>query len=124
MFASIYYGKISKDETERLLEKYGREGSFLARDSETVPGSFCLCVRRDTFVHTYRISQTSGKWAVKAAPAVTPQLFETLDKLIDTYRRAAPSTMAPLLYPLDKTALNNSNQNKGRTGVVPFYQYI
>ncbi|XP_033865014.1 SH2 domain-containing protein 1A-like [Acipenser ruthenus] len=112
MFTSIYYGNISKDETERLLEKYGRDGSFLIRDSETVPGSFCLCVRRDTFVHTYRISQTSGKWAVKAAPAVTSQLFETLDKLIDTYRRAVPSTMAPLLYPLDKTALNNSNQNK------------
>lgn len=42
---SIYYGRIGSDATERLLERFGHDGSFLLRDSETVEGAYCLCVR-------------------------------------------------------------------------------
>lgn len=42
---SIYYGRIGSEATETLLETFGREGSFLLRDSETVQGAYCLCVR-------------------------------------------------------------------------------
>ncbi|XP_023656792.1 SH2 domain-containing protein 1A-like isoform X5 [Paramormyrops kingsleyae] len=66
MFRSIYFGKISKEKTERLLELYGKEGSFLTRDSESERGAYCLCVRRTPFVHTYKISQYHGGWAVKS----------------------------------------------------------
>ncbi|MBN3316098.1 SH21A protein, partial [Atractosteus spatula] len=115
MFRSIYFGKIGKEETEKLLEIYGRDGSFLARDSESVRGAFCLCVRKDNFVHTYRIYKSAGKWAVKTPPTVKPEFFESLDQLIDCYRRVTPDNMVPLLYPLEKTALYDSNQQKDFT---------
>lgn len=41
----IYYGRIGHEATERLLQRFGHDGSFLLRDSETVPGACCLCVR-------------------------------------------------------------------------------
>lgn len=42
---SIYYGRIGSQATERLLAMFGHEGSFLLRDSETLEGAYCLCVR-------------------------------------------------------------------------------
>lgn len=42
---SIYYGGIGSEATERLLERFGHDGSFMLRDSETVQGAYCLCVR-------------------------------------------------------------------------------
>uniref|UniRef100_A0A3B3RPM0 SH2 domain-containing protein 1A-like n=1 Tax=Paramormyrops kingsleyae TaxID=1676925 RepID=A0A3B3RPM0_9TELE len=114
MFRSIYFGKISKEKTERLLELYGKEGSFLTRDSESERGAYCLCVRRTPFVHTYKISQYHGGWAVKTPPGVKPQCFETLNDLIDCYRAAAPDSMAPLLHPLEKRLVSDNGENQGK----------
>ncbi|XP_062910639.1 SH2 domain-containing protein 1A-like isoform X2 [Mobula hypostoma] len=65
MRLSVYHGGISLTETEDLLASMGKDGSYLIRDSETIPGVYCLCVLNKTFVHTYRISETSGKWSVQ-----------------------------------------------------------
>lgn len=45
MQQSIYYGQIGHKDAERLLGKYGEDGSFLLRDSESQHGALCLCVR-------------------------------------------------------------------------------
>ncbi|XP_075954708.1 SH2 domain-containing protein 1A-like isoform X3 [Anarhichas minor] len=108
---SIYYGRIGSEATERLLERFGHDGSFLLRDSETVRGAYCLCVRKAPFVHTYRLIHSTNGWCLQQDPGVRPQSFGTLETLIENYRRGAASDdgVAPLTEPLDKTQLQYSS---------------
>lgn len=41
---TVYHGKISREMGEKLLLATGLDGSYLLRDSESVPGVYCLCV--------------------------------------------------------------------------------
>ncbi|KAM9349416.1 SH2 domain-containing protein 1A-like [Symphorus nematophorus] len=103
---SIYYGRIGSEATERLLERFGHEGSFLLRDSETVQEAYCLCVRKALFVHTYRLVHSTNGWSLQGS-GVRLQNFRTLETLIERYRRLAVSdvSLAPLTDPLDKTQI-------------------
>uniref|UniRef100_F6ZFC4 SH2 domain-containing protein n=1 Tax=Monodelphis domestica TaxID=13616 RepID=F6ZFC4_MONDO len=40
----FYHGPLSKRACERLLLQEGKDGKFLLRDSESLPGVLCLCV--------------------------------------------------------------------------------
>ena len=40
---TVYHGKISRETGEKLLLATGLDGSYLLRDSESVPGVYCLC---------------------------------------------------------------------------------
>uniref|UniRef100_A0AAZ3Q471 SH2 domain-containing protein n=1 Tax=Oncorhynchus tshawytscha TaxID=74940 RepID=A0AAZ3Q471_ONCTS len=44
---SVYHGAISKATTEMILGAVGRDGSYLLRDSESLPNTYCLCVLLD-----------------------------------------------------------------------------
>ncbi|XP_066517927.1 SH2 domain-containing protein 1A-like [Hoplias malabaricus] len=109
MLDGVYYGNMNREETERLLEKYGRDGSFLLRDSQSVRGALCLCVRKTPFVHTYRIEHSSQGWAVETINREKPQWFQSLEMLIECYRNLTPLNMVPLQYPLEKTCLNKED---------------
>ncbi|XP_036413349.1 SH2 domain-containing protein 1A-like isoform X1 [Colossoma macropomum] len=110
MLGCMYYGQIGKEDTERLLEKYGKDGSFLLRDSQSVPGALCLCVRKTPFVHTYRIEHSSEGWAAETINREKPQWFQSLDELIECYRNLTPHNMVPLLYPLEKAHLSKEDR--------------
>ncbi|KAK3508948.1 hypothetical protein QTP70_014785, partial [Hemibagrus guttatus] len=56
----MYHGAISKEQAERILGATGQDGSFLIRDSESVPGTYCICVLLDQYVFTYRLFQVDG----------------------------------------------------------------
>ncbi|XP_070830547.1 SH2 domain-containing protein 1A-like [Chaetodon trifascialis] len=103
---SIYYGRIGREATERLLERFGHDGSFLLRDSETLQGAYCLCVRKAPFVHTYRLVHSTDGWCLQLS-GVTLQGFRTLETLIESYKRVAASDVRipPLTIPLDNTQL-------------------
>ncbi|XP_030608802.1 SH2 domain-containing protein 1A-like [Archocentrus centrarchus] len=105
---SIYFGSIGSEATERLLERFGHDGSFLLRDSSTVRGAYCLCVRKAPFVHTYRLMRSADGWCLQQDSTVRTPTFGTLEALIESYRRAAVVGIAPLMDPLDKTQVQNS----------------
>ncbi|XP_029930745.1 SH2 domain-containing protein 1A-like isoform X2 [Myripristis murdjan] len=106
---SIYYGKIGSEATERLMERYGHEGSFLLRDSDTVQGAFCLCVRQTPFVQTYRLIHSTDGWCLQLVSGSTQQRFRTLETLIETYRRGTVCNahIAPLRHPLVRAQLGD-----------------
>ncbi|KAI3375254.1 hypothetical protein L3Q82_021759 [Scortum barcoo] len=105
---SIYYGRLGREATERLLEMFGHDGSFLLRDSETVQGAYCLCVRKAPFVHTYRLVHSTDGWCIQGS-GIRQQSFRSLETLIESYRRGTASDVSvpPLTAPLDKTQLQN-----------------
>ncbi|KAM4728012.1 SH2 domain-containing protein 1A-like [Anableps anableps] len=106
LIRSIYYGRIGSKVTEKLLEMFGHDGSFLLRDSETVQGAYCLCVRKAPYVHTYRLECDGGGWYLQDLRARLLR-FGTVELLIKHYRTHQVSYMgiAPLTLPLDKTTL-------------------
>ncbi|KAI5629523.1 SH2 domain-containing protein 1B [Silurus asotus] len=67
MLNNVYYGQISQNDVERLLGKYGKDGSYLLRDSQSERGALCLCVRKAPFVHTYRIVQSHQGWKLEVS---------------------------------------------------------
>ncbi|XP_053186393.1 SH2 domain-containing protein 1A-like [Scomber japonicus] len=101
---SYYYGRIGSEATERLLERYGHDGSFLLRDSNTVQGAYCLCVRKAPFVHTYRLVNSTTGWSLQGS-GIRLQNFRTLETLIESFRNGTASDVGvvPLTDPVDKT---------------------
>ncbi|XP_067889320.1 SH2 domain-containing protein 1A-like [Heterodontus francisci] len=108
----VYHGRISRAETEDLLASSGKDGSYLIRDSETIPGSYCLCVLNQTFVHTYRISETSGNWSIQTSKGVLPRFFSSIEKLVLTYEKPGQGTVVPLLHPVEYKTYKVQSQNE------------
>ncbi|KAI1898907.1 hypothetical protein AGOR_G00077230 [Albula goreensis] len=102
----VYHGAISKETGEKLLGAAGRDGSYLIRNSESLPGVYCLCVLHQGFVYTYRLHQVEGgSWAAETTPGVEKRLFRKVKNLIAAYQKPGQGIAMPLLYPV--TAQNN-----------------
>ena len=60
-FCRWFFEKIDKNLAERmLLHESNQCGSFLVRESETIPGDFSLSIRSESAVSHYRIRQENG----------------------------------------------------------------
>ncbi|TNN50818.1 Phosphatidylinositol 3,4,5-trisphosphate 5-phosphatase 2B [Liparis tanakae] len=111
--AAWYHRDISRVHAEDLLAHAGRDGSYLLRDSESVPGAYALCLLFQRHVHTYRIlPDADGLLAVQHPHKglVTPLLYavprdtDTGDESSDDEKpppgpasvNAVPSTGPPL----------------------------
>uniref|UniRef100_V9LFT0 SH2 domain-containing protein 1A-like protein n=1 Tax=Callorhinchus milii TaxID=7868 RepID=V9LFT0_CALMI len=116
MKSLAYHGRINQKDTQNLLALSGKDGSYLIRDSETVPDTYCLCVLNKTFVHTYRISQTSRKWSVQTSKGIPLRLFNNIEELIATHQRPGQGTVVPLQHPVFIGTYNLPSQNAGLKG--------
>ncbi|KAM9740993.1 SH2 domain-containing protein 1A-like [Menidia menidia] len=97
----VYHGPIGKEEGERRLGQDGRDGSYLLRNSDSVPGVFCLCVLYKGFVYTYRLRKDdAGSWAAETTPGVQKRYFRKIKNLIAAFQKPGQGLAIPLLYPV------------------------
>lgn len=94
---SWFHGKVSRCEAEYLLTQ-GINGSFLVRDSETVPGQLSISLRYDGRIYHYRInSDENGQYYVS-----TELRFVTLQQLIHHHSMTTDGLVHLLVYPINK----------------------
>ncbi|XP_060904912.1 SH2 domain-containing protein 1A-like [Labrus mixtus] len=98
---NVYHGPIGKEEGERRLAQDGRDGCYLVRNSDSVPGVYCLCVLCHGFVYTYRLHKDdAGTWAAETTPGVQKRYFRQIKNLISTFQKPGQGIAMPLLYPV------------------------
>ena len=92
-----YYGDISRTEAEKLLYGEGnRHGSFLIRDSETVPGGHSLSIRDMDKVKHYKIRHKRDSGAFFVIPHIT---FESIADLVIHYQGHLDGICVSLRHP-------------------------
>lgn len=97
----VYHGPIGKEEGERRLGQDGRDGCYLVRNSDSVPGVFCLCVLSKGYVYTYRLHKDdAGSWAAETTPGVAKRYFRHMKNLIAAFQKPGQGLAMPLLYPV------------------------
>ncbi|XP_053160947.1 SH2 domain-containing protein 1B-like [Hemicordylus capensis] len=103
MELQYFHGNITKDYCEDLLSKKGKNGSFLIRESESIPGVLCLCVFYEHIIYTYRIfKKHNGHFMIQTSEGAPKQDFRTLKDLITTYEKPNQGLVIHLRYPVNR----------------------
>ncbi|TDH07499.1 hypothetical protein EPR50_G00106630 [Perca flavescens] len=119
--AAWYHRDISRVHAEDLLARAGRDGSYLVRDSESVPGAYALCLLFQRHVHTYRIlPDADGLLAVQTTQGVQVNCFRTLEDLVLGYQHPHKGLVTPLLYAVPRdTDTGDESSDDEKPPLVP-----
>lgn len=96
VFGSWFFGKIKRADAEKkLLAPGSPSGTYLIRDSETMPGNYSLSIRDGDSVRHYRIRKldNGGYYITTRAP------FASLSELVEHYSEDADGLCCKLAYP-------------------------
>ncbi|XP_020844280.1 SH2 domain-containing protein 1B [Phascolarctos cinereus] len=107
-----YHGPLTKKACETLLLQERKDGKFLLRDSESVPGALCLCVLFQNKIYTYRIkTEKYGYYTIQTAESGKKVLFPNLKELISKFEKPNQGLVIPLRYPVEKNNVYQSQRN-------------
>ncbi|XP_078088175.1 SH2 domain-containing protein 1B [Mustelus asterias] len=99
-----FHGNINKRNCEVLFSENGKDGSYLVRESETIPNALCLSVYFQRTVYTYRIFQNhQGRFMVQTGYGVKEKFFKSLADLTAYYKKPGKGLMIHLRYPLERS---------------------
>ncbi|VDN50765.1 unnamed protein product [Dracunculus medinensis] len=87
-----YYGKVTRDESDALLNQRGIDGDFLVRDSESNPGDYSISLKATGRNKHFWVQVDNGNKTFK----IGTRIFTTMDALLKHY-------MASPIYTNDKT---------------------
>lgn len=99
-----FHGKISRDETEKLLLQKEEDGWFLVRESAHYVGDYTLSVSCDKKVDHYRILRVKGKLTIDEE-----SMFDDMIKLVKHYEADSDGLSSRLIRPLVVSDLVNDD---------------
>lgn len=77
-----YYGQITRNQCDSLLNQHGHDGDFLIRDSETNMGDYSVSLKAPGRNKHFRVHVEGDLYCIGQ------RKFHTLDQLVDHYQRA------------------------------------
>eukprot|EP00035_Acanthoeca_spectabilis_P023082 m.447575 g.447575 ORF g.447575 m.447575 type:complete len:300 (+) comp19532_c0_seq1:251-1150(+) len=88
-----HFGKTTRLQSEKLLERHGSEGSFLLRASESTPGDYTLSVLDNGAPRHYKITSSPRGLLLTGCE---DEAFSDLQALVDYYVKASKGRSNPL----------------------------
>ncbi|XP_012719866.2 cytoplasmic protein NCK2a [Fundulus heteroclitus] len=77
-----YYGDITRNQAESILNERGEEGDFLIRDSESSPSDFSVSLKAAGKNKHFKVQLSDGAYCIGQ------RRFSSMDELVEHYKKA------------------------------------